>query len=74
MTKVCTHGQSGELALRMLEQSLRRLRTDHLDLWQIHGIVYDTDGHLELFKSTKRYDGAVGRAQHGCPPSAELLL
>ena len=32
------------------------------------------DGHLELFKSTKRYDGAVGRAQHGYPPSAELPL
>jgi hypothetical protein len=32
------------------------------------------DGHLELFKSTKRYDGAVGREQHGYPPSAELPL
>jgi hypothetical protein len=32
------------------------------------------DGHLELFKSTKRYDGAVGRTQHGYPPSAELPL
>src|SRR4029077_7107517 len=36
MTKVCTHGRSGQLALEMLEQSLRRLQTDHLDLWQIH--------------------------------------
>src|SRR5580704_11904116 len=41
MTKVCTHGRDGDLAMRMLEQSLRRLQTDHLDLWQIHGIVYD---------------------------------
>jgi aryl-alcohol dehydrogenase-like predicted oxidoreductase len=40
MTKVCTHGRSGQLALQMLEESLRRLQTDHLDLWQIHGIVY----------------------------------
>jgi aryl-alcohol dehydrogenase-like predicted oxidoreductase len=32
------------------------------------------DGHLELFKSTKRYDGGVGREQHGYPPPAELPL
>ena len=32
MTKVCTHGRSGELALQMLDESLRRLQTDHLDL------------------------------------------
>src|SRR5438445_11090283 len=43
MTKVCTHGRSGQLALQMLEESLMRLGTDHLDLWQIHGIVYDND-------------------------------
>jgi aryl-alcohol dehydrogenase-like predicted oxidoreductase len=34
--------------------------------------VYAADGHLELYKSTKRYDAAVGRAQHGYPPPAEL--
>src|SRR5262249_44871882 len=46
MTKVCTHGRSGHLALQMLEESLRRFQTDHLDLWQIHGIVYDNDPEL----------------------------
>src|SRR5205823_8398836 len=46
MTKVCTHGRSGRLALQMLEESLRRLQTEHLDLWQIHGIVYDNDPEL----------------------------
>src|SRR5437667_339206 len=30
----------------MLEESLRRLQTDHLDVWQIHGIVYDNDPEL----------------------------
>ena len=32
MTKVCTHGRSGKLAMQMLEDSLRRYQTDHLDL------------------------------------------
>ena len=43
MTKVCTHGRDAKVAMRQLEQSLRRLRTDHLDLWQIHECVYDND-------------------------------
>jgi aryl-alcohol dehydrogenase-like predicted oxidoreductase len=37
MTKVCTHGRDASLALQMLEESLKRLQTDHLDLWQIPG-------------------------------------
>jgi uncharacterized protein len=46
MTKVCTHGRDSALALKMLEQSLRRLRTDHLDLWQVHGVTFDNDPAL----------------------------
>lgn len=46
MTKVCTHGRDGSLALQMLEQSLRRYQTDHLDLWQIHGVVFPNDPEL----------------------------
>src|SRR5580704_15483739 len=46
MTKVCTHGRDGSLALQMLEQSLNRLQTDHLDLWQIHGVAFDNDPEL----------------------------
>jgi predicted aldo/keto reductase-like oxidoreductase len=73
MTKVCTHGRSGQLAMKMLEDSLRRYQTDHLDLWQIHGIVYDNDpelayakgGVLEAFDRAKkegkvRYVGFTG--------------
>jgi len=30
----------------MLEQSLNRLQTDHLDLWQIHGVSFDNDPEL----------------------------
>jgi aryl-alcohol dehydrogenase-like predicted oxidoreductase len=43
MTKVCTHGRGKREAMRQLEQSLRRLRADVLDLWQIHECVYDND-------------------------------
>jgi predicted aldo/keto reductase-like oxidoreductase len=46
MTKVCTHGRDGTLAMQMLEESLRRLQTDHLDLWQIHGVGFDNDPDL----------------------------
>jgi diketogulonate reductase-like aldo/keto reductase len=46
MTKVCTHGRSADLAMKMLEESLRRLQTDHVDLWQIHGVTYDDDPEL----------------------------
>ncbi len=46
MTKVCTHGRDAALGTRMLEESLRRLRTDHLDVWQIHGVVFDDDPEL----------------------------
>jgi aryl-alcohol dehydrogenase-like predicted oxidoreductase len=45
MTKVCTHGRGKELALRMLDESLRRLQTDHLDLWQIHGVSFEDEPH-----------------------------
>jgi uncharacterized protein len=33
MSKVCTHGRDQNVAMQQLEQSLRRLQTDHLDLW-----------------------------------------
>jgi uncharacterized protein len=46
MTKVCTHGRGKDVAMRMLEQSLRRLQTDHVDLWQIHEVIYDNDPDL----------------------------
>src|SRR4051812_32048455 len=48
MTKVCTHGRDAKVALRQLEESLKRLKTDYLDLWQVHECVYynDPDHHF----------------------------
>jgi aryl-alcohol dehydrogenase-like predicted oxidoreductase len=62
MTKVCTHGRGADLALKMLDESLRRLKTDHLDLWQIHGVSFDNDpalayakgGVLDAFDAAKK--------------------
>ena len=41
MTKVC--GRTAQEARSNLEDSLRRLKTDRLDLWQFHEMVYDND-------------------------------
>jgi len=73
MTKVCTHGRDARIAMRQLDDSLRRLRTDHLDLWQIHECVYDNDpdrhfaigGVVEALEKAKaqgkvRYVGFTG--------------
>ncbi len=48
MTKVCTHGRDKKVALKQLEQSLRRLKTDYLDLWQVHEVIYDNDPDLHF--------------------------
>jgi aryl-alcohol dehydrogenase-like predicted oxidoreductase len=81
MTKVCTHGRDARVALRQLDQSLRRLQTDYLDLWQIHECVYENEperhfargGVVEALEKAKaagkvRYVGFTG---HKNP---ELLL
>jgi len=46
MTKVCTHGRDKNVAMAMLEESLRRLKTDYLDVWQIHEVIYENDPQL----------------------------
>jgi predicted aldo/keto reductase-like oxidoreductase len=46
MSSVCTHGRKQDVAMRMLEESLVRLQTDHLDVWQIHEVIYHSDPEL----------------------------
>jgi aryl-alcohol dehydrogenase-like predicted oxidoreductase len=46
MTKVCSHGRTKKVAMQQLKESLRRLRTDHLDIWQIHEVIYESDPDL----------------------------
>lgn len=41
MTKNCERDYAG--SMRCLDESLQRLRTDRIDLWQFHEMVYDND-------------------------------
>ena len=64
MTKVCTHGRDKKIAMQMLEASLRRLNTDHLDLWQIHEVVYENDPEL-LFAPDGAAEALLAAKQQG---------
>ena len=50
MSKVCTHGRDARVAMRQLEDSLRRLKTDHLDVWQVHEVAYAGDPERHFMK------------------------
>jgi uncharacterized protein len=64
MTKVCTHGRDKDVAMQMLEQSLRRLQTDHLDLWQIHEVIYYNDPDL-IFRPNGAAEALLAAKQQG---------
>ncbi len=80
---VCTHGRKKDVAMRTLEESLIRLQTDHLDVWQVHEVVYyddpekcyAPDGVLEALAAAKqqgkvRFVGFTGHKN----PSVQLAM
>lgn len=56
-----THDRSREGSLRLLEDSLRRLKTDHLDLWQLHDLremgevesIFSKNGAIHAMEEAK---------------------
>jgi predicted aldo/keto reductase-like oxidoreductase len=63
-----THDRTRDGSLRLLEQSLRRARADHLDLWQLHDLrslddldcIFGKGGALEALVQAK----SEGRVKH----------
>jgi predicted aldo/keto reductase-like oxidoreductase len=61
-----THARDRDGALRLLDQSLRKLGTDHLDLWQLHDLrereeldeIFGKGGAIEAVEAA-RADGRV---------------
>jgi aryl-alcohol dehydrogenase-like predicted oxidoreductase len=64
MTKVCTHGRTRDIAMKQLEESLRRLQTDRVDLWQIHEVVYYNDPDL-IFAPNGAAEALLAAKQQG---------
>jgi aryl-alcohol dehydrogenase-like predicted oxidoreductase len=68
-----THDRTRDGSLRLLEDSLKRLQTDHLDLWQLHNLsrteeldrIFGPGGAIEALtqardQKTVRYLGITG--------------
>jgi aryl-alcohol dehydrogenase-like predicted oxidoreductase len=68
---------SGMDSIAVLEQNLRILHGFHpldkvqMDALRAHGRQF-SDGRYELFKSTAKYDGDLGREQHDFPNAQKL--
>jgi uncharacterized protein len=62
MTKVCARDR--KTAEAQLEESLRRLKTDVIDVWQFHEINYDSDGDW-IFRAGGAIEAAVAARQAG---------
>jgi predicted aldo/keto reductase-like oxidoreductase len=62
MTKVC--GRDRQTAETQLHESLRRLQTDVIDVWQFHEINYDNDPDW-IFQSGGALEAALAARQAG---------
>src|SRR5438132_6858751 len=74
MTKVCTHGRDKTVAMRQLDESLKRLQTDHLDLWQVHECVYDNDPERHFAKAASSKPWTKPRRPARCATSASPAI
>ena len=57
-----------------IARGFRPLALDEMDALRKRCARAAADGHLELYKSTMKYDGDLGRRQHGLPSHKELPL
>jgi len=68
-----THDRTYDGSMRLLEESLRNLQTDNLDLWQLHNVqrqdqvdqILDSEGAIKAMEKAKaeglvRYIGKTG--------------
>lgn len=62
MTKVCARDRKG--AEEQLHDSLRRLQTDVIDLWQFHEVNYDNDPDW-IFRADGAIEAAIAARQAG---------
>lgn len=62
MTKVC--GRDRKTAEQQLEDSLRKLRTDVIDVWQFHEVNYDNDAEW-IFRADGAIEAAVAARDAG---------
>jgi hypothetical protein len=68
---------SGMDSMRVLDQNLQILRNfkplseEQISALRAYGKQFE-DGRYELFKSTVKYDGDLGRQQHDYPTAEEL--
>jgi predicted aldo/keto reductase-like oxidoreductase len=73
-----THDRTKDGSLRLLEESLRMLNTDHLDLWQLHRVttprdieqIFGPGGAIEAMQQAKeqrmvRFLGVTGHSDPG---------
>ena len=62
MTKVC--GRDAKTAEEQLHDSLHRLKTDVIDVWQFHEINYDNDAEL-IFRAGGAVEAALAAREAG---------
>jgi len=58
----------------MIARSFKPMAPEEMQALRQRCKAFAADGHLELYKSTKKYDGGVGREQHGYPPPEQLAI